>query len=213
MLTMIRDKNRITFPLTPAEIQITTGNEVDTFTTVTGTERSGKATTKLRRVSFTAILPRAWEQLWETGKETIKYKSPEQLFKLLEEWKKKPVLVNFDSLWSCTLKLENMEATYRDGQGNLHVNFSLVEYSPVKIVTYSNTKQLLKPGVVITKSAKSRPNTSGKDSKKNKKKDSKKKKSSKKKKDKDKKDDPNAKGSFDYIGQKNKISSTVSSKK
>lgn len=170
MLTMIRDKNRFTFPITPAEIQITSSNEVETFVVITGQEKTGKRlTSKLKRVSFSVIFPRAWKEIWETGKETVKYQSPEQAWKLMEQWKAKPVIINFESLFSQTMWFESFEATYKDGQANLHINFNLVEYNPVKIVTYSNTKQLLKPGVIITKSSKSRSNTTGKKTAKNKK--------------------------------------------
>ncbi|MEW4368633.1 hypothetical protein [Paenibacillus kandeliae] len=218
MITMIRDKNRFTFPITPTEFKYTIANEVDTFTVMSGDERSGATIKKLKQVTFSAIFPRGWQDIWETGKETVKYKSPEQAIKLLEQWIKKPVYVNFDSLWSKTLKLLTMDVTYKDGQNNAYIDFTLVEYFPVKVVSYSNTKQLLKPGVVITKSAKSRPNASGKSSKKNNKKSSSKKKKSKTKAKSDKKKDSkskndNAKGSFDYIAQKNKVSSTISSKK
>ncbi|MRN56845.1 hypothetical protein [Paenibacillus monticola] len=201
MLTMIRDKNRFTFPITPAEIQITSSNEVETFTVITGEEKTGKRlTSKLKRVSFSVIFPRAWEELWETGKETVIYQSPEQAWKLMEEWKAKPVVINFESLFSQTMWFESMEGTYKDGQANLHLTFNFVEFDPVKIVSYSNTKQLLKPGVIITKSSKSRPNTTGKTDKKNNTV-----KSEKVKKAEAKTAAANAKGDFDYLAQKERI--------
>jgi hypothetical protein len=203
MLALAQVNNRFTFPLTPAEIQIQLGNEIETFTTITGEEKTGKPVSKAKRVSFTAIFPRYWKEIWETGTETINYESPEQALKLLDQWKQKAVVVIFDTIFSQTMWLETMEGTYKDGQGNLHVNFTFVEYKPIKIVTYSNTTQLLKPGVIITKSSKSRPNTTSKTSKKNQKKD----KNKKSDKNKKKKDDPNKKGSFDYIAQKNRIAS------
>lgn len=170
MLTMIRDKNRFTFPITPAEIQITSSNEVETFVVITGREKTSKRlTSKLKRVSFSVIFPRSWEELWETGKETVAYQSPEQAWKLMEQWKAKQVVINFESLFSQTMWFESFEATYKDGKANLHINFNFVEYDPVKIVSYSNAKQLLKRSVIITKSSKSRPNTTGKTDKKNKK--------------------------------------------
>ncbi|MDO7908424.1 hypothetical protein Q5741_18650 [Paenibacillus sp. JX-17] len=220
MLTMIRDKNRFTFPITPEEIQITNANEVDSFTVITGEEKTGKRlTSKLKRVSFSVIFPRAWKDIWETGKETVKYKSPEQAWKLMEQWMKKPVVINFESLFSQTMWFESMEGVYKDGQANLHMTMTLVEFSPVEIVSYSNTKQLLKPGVIITKASKSRPNTTAKASKKDKKKKSTKAKkaSDKKKKNSSKKASKaaakaaadNAKGAFDYTGQQKKISSKI----
>ncbi|WP_340394927.1 hypothetical protein [Paenibacillus sp. FSL E2-0177] len=208
MLTMIRDKNRFTFPITPAEIQIISSNEVDSFVVITGEEKTSKRlTSKLKRVSFSTLFPRVWEELWETGKETVAYQSPEQAWKLMEEWKLKPVVINFESLFSQTMWFESFEATYKDGQANLHITFNFVEFNPVKIVSYSNTKQLLKPGVIITKSSKSRPNTTGKTDKKNKtKKNEKSKKAEeKKKKNEEKKSTANAKGTFDYLAQKERI--------
>ncbi|MEK4106865.1 hypothetical protein NST28_22465 [Paenibacillus sp. FSL R10-2791] len=208
MLTMIRDKNRFTFPITPAEIQITSSNEIDSFVVITGEEKTSKRlTSKLKRVSFSVIFPRVWEELWETGKETVAYQSPEQAWKLMEEWKLKPVVINFESLFSQTMWFESFEATYKDGQANLHITFNFVEFNPVKIVSYSNTKQLLKPGVIITKSSKSRPNTTGKTDKKNKTKKSEKSKKAeeKKKKNEEKKSTANAKGNFDYLAQKERI--------
>ncbi|KTD88184.1 hypothetical protein [Paenibacillus etheri] len=201
MLTMIRDKNRFTFPITPAEIQITSSNEIDSFVVITGEEKTSKRlTSKLKRVSFSVIFPRAWEKLWETGKETVVYQSPEQAWKLMEEWKLKPVVINFESLFSQTMWFESIEATYKDGQANLHISFNFVEFNPVKIVSYSNTKQLLKPGVIITKSSKSRPNTTGKTDSKNKTK-----KSDKQKKAEAKTAADNKKGNFDYLAQKERI--------
>lgn len=213
MLALSQGKIRLTFPITPAEIQITSGNEVETFTVITGQERTGKPVSKLKRVSFSSILPRGWEQIWETdSKQTVAYKTPEVTWKLLEQWKGKPVVLNFENLFSQTMLFENMEHTYKDGQGNLHFTYSFVEYKPVKIVSYSNSKQVLKPGTVITKSSKSRPNTSGKKDKKNKKKkDDKKKKANDK--SKKAKEDPNAKGSFDYTSSKKRISDKVSKAK
>lgn len=200
MLALSQGAIRLTFPITPAEIQITSGNEVETFTVITGQERTGNPVSKAKRVSFTTILPRGWEEIWETSeKQTVTYKSPEITWKLLEEWKSKPVILNFEELFSQTMLFEGMDLTYKDGQGNLHVNFSLVEYKPVKIVSYSNSKQLLKPGVIITKAAKSRPNTSNKTDKKNEKSKSAKAKAA------EKKVDANAKGDFDYISQKKRI--------
>lgn len=202
MLTMIRDKNRFTFPITPAEIQITSSNEVETFTVITGKEKTNKRlTSKLKRVSFSVIFPRHWNELWEKGKETITYKSPEQAWKLMEQWKAKPVVINFESLFSQTMWFESFEATYKDGQANLHISFNFVEFDPVKIVSYSNTQQLLKPGVIITKSSKSRPNTSGKADKKNDKEKSDKQKAAEAKAAAD-----NATGSFNYLAQKERIS-------
>ncbi|MEK3943550.1 hypothetical protein [Paenibacillus sp. FSL H3-0310] len=208
MLTMIRDKNRFTFPITPAEIQITSSNEIDSFVVITGEEKTSKRlTSKLKRVSFSVIFPRDWQELWETGKETVTYQSPEQAWKLMEEWKLKPVVINFESLFSQTMWFESFEATYKDGQANLHITFNFVEFNPVKIVSYSNTKQLLKPGVIITKSSKSRPNTTGKTDKKNetKKSEKLKKAEEKKKKNEEKKSTANAKGNFDYLAQKERI--------
>lgn len=200
MLALAQIDNRFTFPLTPPEIQIQFGNEIETFTVITGDERTSKPVSKAKRVSFTAIFPRFWQEIWETGTETIKYESPEQALKLLEQWKFKPVVVIFDTLFSQTMWMENIEPTYKDGQANLHINFTFVEYKPVKIVTYSNTKQLLKPGVIITKPSKSRPNTTSKTTKK---KETKKTTTSNKK-----KEDPNKKGAFDYTAQRNRISAT-----
>ncbi|WP_255319925.1 hypothetical protein [Paenibacillus amylolyticus] len=179
---------------------------MDTFNVITGQERTGKPTAKLQRVSFTAILPREWRELWETDKkQTVMYKRPETTWQLLEKWKPKPVVINFEELFSQTMLIENMEIVYKDGQGNIHITMTLVEHKPVKIISYSNTKQLLKPGVIITKSSKSRPNTTSKKDKKDKTKKSKdKKKSEDKKKStaaaKDAAD--NVTGAFDYTGQK-----------
>lgn len=173
MLALAQANNRFTFPLTPEEIQIQSGNEVETFTVITGEERTGKPVSKAKRVSFTAIFPRFWQEMWETGTETIKYQSPEQALKLLEQWKLKPVVVIFDTLFSQTMWMENMEPSYKNGQANLYINFTFVEYKPIKIVSYSNTKQLLKPGLIITKPAVSRANTTNKESSKKQNKDGK----------------------------------------
>ncbi|UOK65368.1 hypothetical protein MT997_14085 [Paenibacillus sp. OVF10] len=217
MLAMSQGAIRLTFPITPAEVQITTGNDVDTFNVITGQERTGKPTAKLQRVSFTAILPREWRELWETDKkQTVTYKRPETTWQLLEKWKPKPVVINFEELFSQTMLIENMEIVYKDGQGNIHITMALVEHKPVKIISYSNTKQLLKPGVIITKSSKSRPNTTSKKDKKDKTKKSKdKKKSEDKKKSTAAAKDAaeNATGAFDYTGQKNKISAAVNKAK
>ncbi|MHA2856930.1 hypothetical protein ACXZ7E_23215 [Paenibacillus lautus] len=212
MLAMSQGAIRLTFPITPAEIQITTGNNVDAFSVITGQERTGKPTAKLQRVSFSTILPREWRDLWETDKkQTVTYKRPETTWQLLEKWKPKPVVLNFEELFSQTMLIENMDIVYKDGQGNIHITMTLIEHKPVKIISYSNTKQLLKPGVIITKASKSRPNTTAKSDKKNKKKSSdKKKKTEDKKKSKAAKDAAdNATGAFDYTAQRKKISEAL----
>lgn len=209
MLAMSQGAIRLTFPITPAEIQITTGNNVDTFSVITGQERTGKPSAKLQRVSFSTILPREWRDLWETDKkQTVTYKRPETTWQLLEKWKPKPVVLNFEELFSQTMLIETMDIVYKDGQGNIHITMTLVEHKPVKIVSYSNTKQLLKPGVIITKASKSRPNTTAKSDKKNKKKKTdKQKKAEDKKKSKEAAD--NARGAFDYTAQRKKISDAL----
>lgn len=226
MLAMSQGSIRLTFPITPEEIQITIGNEVDTFTVITGKEKTGKPVAKLQRVSFMAILPREWRHLWEIDKkQTVTYKRPETTWKLLEKWKPKPVVLNFEELFSQTMYIENMDLVYKDGQGNIYATISLIEYDPVKIISYSNTKQLLKPGVIITKSSKSRANTTSKSSKKNqrKKTTAKKKAENKKKSNTAKKKTTSSStsssssgsstGSFDYISQRNKISSSIAKAK
>lgn len=209
MLAMSQGAIRLTFPITPAEIQITTGNNVDSFSVITGQERTGKPSAKLQRVSFSTILPREWRDLWETDKkQTVTYKRPETTWQLLEKWKPKPVVLNFEELFSQTMLIETMDIVYKDGQGNIHITMTLVEYKPVKIVSFSNTKQLLKPGVIITKASKSRPNTTAKSDKKDKKKKTdKQKKAEDKKKSKEAAD--NATGAFDYSAQRKKISDTL----
>lgn len=208
MLALAQINNRFTFPLTPAEIQIQLGNEIETFTVITGEEKTSKPVSKAKRVSFTAIFPRYWQEIWEKGTETIKYESPEQVLKLLDQWKQKAIVVIFDTLFSQTMWLETMEATYKDGQGNLHVSFTFVEYKPIKIMTYSNTKQILKPGVIITKPSKGRANTTNKKSKKDEKKD--KKKDKKKKDDKKKKSSASVPNSLDFASQqKDRINNTL----
>ncbi|MEY8748630.1 hypothetical protein AB9M62_57255 [Bacillales bacterium AN1005] len=213
MLAMSQGAIRLTFPITPAEIQITSGNDVDSFNVITGQERTGKPTSKLKRVSFTAILPREWREIWETDKkQTVTYKRPETTWQLLEKWKPKPVVINFEELFSQTMLIADMEIVYKDGQGNIHMTMTLVEYKPVKIISYSNTKQLLKPGVIITKASKSRPNTTSKSGKK----DDKKKTTTKKKVEAKKKSTAaakdaadNATGAFDYTGRKNDIAAAM----
>lgn len=202
MLALSQGKVRFTFPITPAEVNINAGNTVETFTVMTREERTGKPISKARRVSFSAILPRQWQEIWEKdSKQTVTYKSPEVTWKLLEQWKKKPIVLNFDNLLSQTMMIENMDQTYKDGQGNMHVSLSLVEYKPVKIVSYSNSKQLLKPGTIISKSSKSRPNTTGKTSKKNQKES----KAEKNQEGRTAKKESPAKGDFDYVAQKQRI--------
>lgn len=208
MLALSHGTTRMTFPITPTEISIVAGNSVDTFNVITGDERTGKPVSKVKRVSFTAILPRYWREMWEKDpKQTVTYKTPEVTWKLLEKWKKKPVVLNFENLFSRTMLMESMECTYKDGQGNLHMSLVLIEYKPVKIVSYSNSKQMLKPGTIITKASKSRPNTTGKASRKNQK--------DTKGKGKGKKSEKGstAKGDFDYIAQKRRIASKIKSVK
>lgn len=104
--------------------------------------------------------------------------------------------------------IENMEIVYKDGQGNIYIIMSLVEYKLVKIILYLNIKQFLKFGVIIIKVSKSCLNIISKmDKKDDKKKMFVKKKVEDKKKSvvvvKDVVD--NVMGVFDYIGCKNKI--------
>ncbi|AMA74017.1 MULTISPECIES: hypothetical protein [Aneurinibacillus] len=211
MLALAQGNHRFRFPLTTAEFQVQMGNEIETFTIITGEEMtSKKPVSKAKRVSFQVIVPRRWEEIWESGTETIKYKSPEQFIELMDQWKGRPVVVLFYSVFSKTMLIENIEVTYKDGQGNLHVTLSFVEYKPVKIVTYSNTKQLLKPGLVITKPAKSRANTTTKKPKKNERKNKdKKKNNTNKDKKKDKKKEESKMGNFDYAAQKKRMSQTI----
>ncbi|WP_238807728.1 hypothetical protein [Paenibacillus sp. EKM212P] len=48
------------------------------------------------------------EKIWETdSKQTVSYKTPEVTWKLLEQWKGKPVVLNFENLFvipPCWLK-------------------------------------------------------------------------------------------------------------
>ncbi|MGR6764635.1 hypothetical protein ACU1JV_22805 [Paenibacillus sp. T2-29] len=133
MLALSQGKIRLTFPITPAEIQITSGNEVETFTVITGQERTGKPVSKVKRVSFSAILPRYWEEIWETdSKQTVTYKTPEVTWKLLEQWKGKPVVLNFENLFSQTMLLEGMTRRTRMDRGIFMVTIHLWSISLLK---------------------------------------------------------------------------------
>jgi hypothetical protein len=196
VIAIAQGNNRFTLPISAPSYQMQFGNEIETFTNIEGEEKSKLLSKKLKRLSFSSVIPRYWQEIWERGTETVAYESPEQALKILEEWSAKPVVVIIDDVYAKTMLIENVEPTYQDGQMNLHFNISFVEYNPVKTITYSNSKQLLKPGVIITRQAKGRANTSNKSSKKNQtKKDKNKGKTSSKASDK------NKKGAFDFLGQ------------
>lgn len=197
MIAIAQLNNRFTFPISPPEYQGSFGNEIETFTNIEGEEKTKLLSSKLERLSFSSIFPRQWKEMWEKGTETIAYYDPEKALDLLKQWKKNPVVVIIDSYFSKTMWIENVEKTYKDGQMNVYFTISFVEYNPVQTVTYSNSKQLLKPGVIITRQAKGRANTTSKTSKKNQQ-PSKVKKTTNQKKGSSGK---NEKGQFDYIGQ------------
>lgn len=193
MVTLLCNGLVFTFPISPAEYRIQIGNEIETFTNIEGEEKTKLLAQKVERLSFSSIFPRQWQEMWE-GPE---YTDPEQGLKKLRVWKRLPMVVKIDDVFNKTMLLENVDGGYRDGQMNVHFTVSFVEYNPVQTVTYSNTKQMLKPGVIITRQAKGRANTTSKTSKKNQQK-SKSDKSSNKKSSSSK----NAKGEFDYIKQR-----------
>ena len=148
--------------------------------------------------------------MWETDKkQTVTYKRPETTWQLLEKWKPKPVVLNFEELFSQTMLIESMDIVYKDGQGNIHITMTLVEHKPVKIVTYSNTKQLLKPGVIITKASKADRTQQPNQTKRIKRSQVKKRKPKRRKSKAAKENADNAKGAFDYTAQRNKISSAL----
>jgi hypothetical protein len=163
MIQITRKGVTFEFPVTPAEIQMKIANNIESFATLDRLIKNYLASKDVESLSFSSIFPRQWKNIWE-GKS---YKNPEKAIELLKSWRGGEISLKIGNYYRKTMLLESFEPTYKDGQMNVHFSISFIEYRPLQIVKASTSKQLLKPGIIVTKTASSRPNTTGKSSNKN----------------------------------------------
>ncbi len=159
-------KYRLTFPVTPGEIRINGyGNDIETNTTIILTSKSSISAARLRSISFDFFLPGDVES---PLLEVDRYEGPRPWLKGLESISWTEVLLTIDELdlyWNVLIGPVDGRITGRNG--DYFGTIELPIFVKNEFVSWSNSKELLKPDSIITKQSSTRPNTSGKSAKKN----------------------------------------------
>ncbi len=161
----LQGQYRLTFPITPAEISFRGfGSEIETQTSITLESRHQLSSLRPKAISFEFVLP---GNLQSELIEVEGYQGPRPWLQGLERLTGKPVLVTIDELdlaWNvlvgpCDGKFTGIHA---DFTGSIELPLFIKE----EFVTWTNAKQLLIPGTIVSKQVKQRPNTTGKVTKK-----------------------------------------------
>ncbi|UFJ40118.1 hypothetical protein LOK74_19080 [Brevibacillus humidisoli] len=156
---------RLTFPVTPGEVQLRGyGNDTESTTTITLSTKSRMAGRRPKSISFDFVLPGDPQSPLN---EVPGYQGPKAWLEGLDRLTPKEVLITIDELdLAWTVLIGPCEGAYKGINGDFYGNIELPLFEKDEFVTYTNQKQLLQPAAVVAKQTKARPNTTGKTAKK-----------------------------------------------
>lgn len=161
----LQGKYRLTFPVTPGEIQFKGyGNDIESTTTISLTTKNRISAYRPRSIFFEFFLP---GDPTAPFVEVQGYQGPRQWLEGLERISGKEMLVTINELnlaWNVIVG--PVDGTFKGMNVNYYGTIELYLYVKDEFVTWSNQKQILSPPVILSKQVKSRANTSGKTSKK-----------------------------------------------
>ncbi|MED4581882.1 hypothetical protein P9578_03715 [Brevibacillus choshinensis] len=161
----LQGKDRLTFPVTPAEIQFKGyGNDTENTTSITlytGNRISGR---RPKSISFEFMLP------GDVDAEYIEvqgYQGPRAWLSGIDRLLGTEVLLTIDELnlaWN--VLIGPCDGSFRGKNVDFHGTIELPLFVKDEFVTWSNQKQVLSPASVVAKPKAARANTSGKKAKK-----------------------------------------------
>lgn len=161
----MQGKHRLTFPVTPGEIQLKGyGNDIESTTSITlatGNRISGR---RPKSISFEFMLPGDIEAPYI---EVQGYQGPRAWLAGLDRLVGAEVLLTIDELdlaWN--VLIGPCDGGFKGKNVDFHGNIEFPLFVKEEFVTWSNQTQLLSPEKVIAAQKKARPNTSGKKAKK-----------------------------------------------
>lgn len=161
----MQGKYRLTFPVTPAEIQFRGhGNDIESTTTInlyTNNRISGR---RPKSISFDFFLP------GDTSADFIEvegYQGPREWLNGLERLQGTEVLLTIKELnlaWN--VLIGPCDGGFKGKNVDFHGSIEFPLYIKDEFITWSNQTQVLSPSSIIAKQQAARPNTSGKKAKK-----------------------------------------------
>ncbi len=164
----LQGKYRLTFPVTPAEIQFRGyGNDIESSTSITLLSGNRISSRRPKSISFDFILPGDSTAPYV---EVQGYQGPRQWLAGLDRLTGSEALLTIDELdlaWN--VLIGPCDGKFQGKNVDFHGSIELPLFVKDEFITWSNQTQLLSPGAVITKQQPARPNTSGKVAKKTKK--------------------------------------------
>lgn len=163
----LQGKYRLTFPITPGEIQFKGyGNETESTTSITFVSLNRKTAMRAKSIAFEFWLPGDPEN---DLIEVDGYQGPRAWLNGLDRLQGAEVLLTINEMdlaWN--VLIGPCDGTFKGINADYYGTIEFPIYIKQEFVTWSNSKQLLKPGNVITQQKPKRANTSGKSAKKKK---------------------------------------------
>ncbi|WP_301170037.1 hypothetical protein [Brevibacillus nitrificans] len=161
----MQGKYTLTFPVTPAEIQFRGyGNEVESTTSITLLAGNRISARRPKAISFDFFLP---GDSAASFIEVQGYQGPRAWLAGLDRLTGSEVLLTIDELdlaWNVLIGA--CDGKFSGKQVDFHGTIELPLFVRDEFISWSNQTQLLSPGTVIAKQQTARPNTSGKQAKK-----------------------------------------------
>ncbi|MCR8963449.1 hypothetical protein O0550_09560 [Brevibacillus halotolerans] len=161
----MQGKYRLTFPVTPAEVQIKGyGNDAETSTSISLVTKNRLSANRAKSISFEFWLPGDIESPLI---EVQGYQGPREWLAGLDRISGKEVLLTIDELnlaWN--VLIGPVDGTFKGMNVDYYGSIELPIFIKDEFVEWSSNKELLQPPVIMAKQQKARANTTGKTAKK-----------------------------------------------
>lgn len=161
----LQGKYRLTFPVTPAEIEFRGyGNDTESTTSITLLTSNRISGRRPKSIAFEFFLPGDIEADYI---EVQGYQGPRAWLAGIDRLVGTEVLLTIDELdlaWNVLIGA--VDGRFAGKNVDFHGSIELPLFVKDEFVTWSNQTQVLSPSSVIAKQQKARPNTSGKKAKK-----------------------------------------------
>ncbi|GED68688.1 hypothetical protein BRE01_23900 [Brevibacillus reuszeri] len=161
----LQGKYRLTFPVTPAEIQFRGyGNDTESITSITLSTENHISARRPKSISFDFFLPGDNSAPFI---EVEGYQGPGSWLAGLERLTGTEVLLTIDELdLAWVVLIGPCDGKFQGKNVDFHGSIEFPLFEKNEFITWSNQTQLLSPSTIITKQQPARPNTSGKVAKK-----------------------------------------------
>lgn len=161
----LQGKYRLTFPVTPGEIQLNGyGNDTESTTTIDLLTHNRISGRRPKSIAFEFFLPGNLESDFI---EVEGYQGPREWLAGLDRLTGAEVLLTIDELnlaWNVIVG--QCDGRFSGKNTDYHGSIEFPLFVKGEFVTWSNQTQLLSPEKVVAKQQKARPNTTGKSAKK-----------------------------------------------